>query len=126
MRSPSPTPSRRDAPPTGTFAGDLWIKGEESGNMQVVRELRTDCDQDVTLLKVDQAGPANASCHNGYKSCFYRRLTGLQDPAFRLETMSKPLLEPALSTGKSRRQGRDRPLGYASVRISRIGPFGYL
>ncbi len=76
--------------------GKLWIKGEESGNMQVVRELRTDCDQDVVLLKVDQAGPANASCHNGYKSCFYRRLTGLQDPAFRLETMSKPLFDPTV------------------------------
>jgi phosphoribosyl-AMP cyclohydrolase len=50
----------------------LWMKGEESGNVQVVRELYTDCDQDVLLIKVEQTGPANASCHNGYRSCFYR------------------------------------------------------
>ncbi len=73
----------------------LWVKGEESGNIQVVRELRTDCDQDVLLLKVEQAGPANASCHNGYKSCFYRRLVSMEDPAFRLEFTSQPLFDPA-------------------------------
>jgi phosphoribosyl-AMP cyclohydrolase len=50
----------------------LWIKGEESGNAQLVKELRVDCDQDVLLLKVENVG--GAACHNGYKSCFYRRL----------------------------------------------------
>jgi len=73
----------------------LWVKGEESGNIQAVRELRTDCDQDVLLIKVDQSGPANASCHNGYKSCFYRKLTAMDDPAYRLEFTSKPLFDPA-------------------------------
>lgn len=73
----------------------LWVKGEESGNVQLVRELRTDCDQDVLLLKVEQSGPANASCHNGYKSCFYRRLVSRDDPAFRLEFTSEPLFDPA-------------------------------
>lgn len=63
----------------------LWVKGEESGNTQIVRELRTDCDQDVVLIKVDQVGPANASCHNGYKSCFYRKLDGLETAAERGE-----------------------------------------
>lgn len=53
--------------------GKLWIKGEESGNFQLVRELRTDCDQDVILIKVD-IGANGAACHTGYKSCFYRRL----------------------------------------------------
>jgi phosphoribosyl-AMP cyclohydrolase len=57
------------------------VKGEESGNVQLVRELRTDCDQDVLLIRVDQTGAANASCHNGYKSCFYRRLTDLEAAA---------------------------------------------
>lgn len=76
--------------------GKLWIKGEESGNVQVVRELRTDCDQDVVLIKVEQAGAANASCHNGYKSCFYRRLADPQDPSFRLETTAQPLFDPAV------------------------------
>jgi len=51
----------------------LWVKGEESGNAQLVKELRVDCDQDVILLKVENVG--GASCHNGYKSCFYRKLS---------------------------------------------------
>ncbi len=50
----------------------LWIKGEESGNAQLVKELRVDCDQDVLLLKVENVG--GAACHNGYPSCFYRKL----------------------------------------------------
>jgi phosphoribosyl-AMP cyclohydrolase len=60
----------------------LWIKGEESGNAQLVKELRTDCDQDVILLKVENVG--GASCHNGYPSCFYRKLSAsaqAEDPA---------------------------------------------
>ena len=52
----------------------LWVKGEQSGNVQWVKEIHTDCDQDVLLVKVEQTGDANASCHNGYKSCFYRKL----------------------------------------------------
>lgn len=50
----------------------LWIKGEESGNAQLVKALLVDCDQDVVLLKVENVG--GAACHNGYKSCFYRQL----------------------------------------------------
>jgi len=72
----------------------LWMKGEESGNVQYVREVRTDCDQDVLLIKVDQAGSANASCHNGYKSCFYRRLIDREANDFALETTAKPLFDP--------------------------------
>lgn len=78
----------------------LWIKGEESGNVQLVRELRTDCDQDVILLKVDQAGATNASCHNGYKSCFYRKLTALDDPTFQLSFTAQPLFDPAQVYGQ--------------------------
>ena len=52
--------------------GKLWIKGEESGHTQWVKELRVDCDQDVILLKVENIG--GAACHNGYQSCFYRKL----------------------------------------------------
>jgi phosphoribosyl-AMP cyclohydrolase len=73
----------------------LWIKGEESGNTQTVREVFTDCDQDVLLIKVDQTGAANASCHNGYKSCFYRRLERLDDPSFRLAFVANRLFDPA-------------------------------
>jgi phosphoribosyl-AMP cyclohydrolase len=73
----------------------LWMKGEESGNVQRVKSLHTDCDQDVLLIKVEQTGAANASCHNGYKSCFYRRLADLDDPAFKLEYTATRLFDPA-------------------------------
>jgi phosphoribosyl-AMP cyclohydrolase len=53
--------------------GKLWLKGEESGNFQFVREVRVDCDGDTILLKVKQIGGA---CHKGYRSCFYRRIDG--------------------------------------------------
>ncbi|QDS97374.1 phosphoribosyl-AMP cyclohydrolase [Adhaeretor mobilis] len=52
----------------------LWRKGEESGNVQTVREIYIDCDADTILLKVDQAG--SAACHEGYVSCFFRRREG--------------------------------------------------
>ncbi len=73
----------------------LWVKGEESGNVQIVQEVYTDCDQDVLLIKVTQSGAANASCHNGYKSCFYRRLVKLDDPSYGLEYTSSRLFDPA-------------------------------
>jgi phosphoribosyl-AMP cyclohydrolase len=72
----------------------LWMKGEESGNVQLIKEVRTDCDQDVILIKVERAGAANASCHNGYQSCFYRKLTDYRNPAYPLETTSEPLFDP--------------------------------
>lgn len=49
---------------------ELWHKGGTSGHVQVVRELRTDCDQDSIWLRVEQHG--GAACHVGYRSCFYR------------------------------------------------------
>jgi len=48
----------------------LWKKGEESGNLQRVKELRVDCDQDAVWLKVEQVG--EGACHTGRRSCFYR------------------------------------------------------
>ncbi|MFN3883453.1 MAG: phosphoribosyl-AMP cyclohydrolase [Rhodocyclaceae bacterium] len=50
----------------------LWHKGEESGHFQKVVEIRTDCDNDVVLLKVEQVG--GIACHTGRKSCFFQRL----------------------------------------------------
>ncbi|HLA28590.1 MAG TPA: phosphoribosyl-AMP cyclohydrolase [Syntrophales bacterium] len=52
----------------------LWLKGESSGNVQQVKEIFIDCDDDTVLLKVEQVG--GAACHTGYRSCFYRRLIG--------------------------------------------------
>jgi phosphoribosyl-AMP cyclohydrolase len=50
----------------------LWFKGEESGHKQIVKEIQTDCDKDVILLKVEQIG--NIACHTGRKSCFFNTL----------------------------------------------------
>jgi phosphoribosyl-AMP cyclohydrolase len=54
--------------------GRLWRKGEESGNVQEVREIFIDCDADTVLLKVHQIG--EAACHEGYRSCFFRQVEG--------------------------------------------------
>ena len=53
--------------------GELWHKGATSGQIQTVREMRVDCDQDALLLKVQVAGDGGC-CHTGRRSCFYRRL----------------------------------------------------
>ncbi|MCJ8521251.1 phosphoribosyl-AMP cyclohydrolase [Pseudorhizobium tarimense] len=52
----------------------IWKKGESSGNLQTVHEMRTDCDQDAVWLKVSVAGH-DATCHTGRRSCFYRTVT---------------------------------------------------
>jgi phosphoribosyl-AMP cyclohydrolase len=52
----------------------LWRKGEESGHLQKVRSVRLDCDEDVVLLEVEQAG--GIACHTGRHSCFFRKLEG--------------------------------------------------
>jgi phosphoribosyl-AMP cyclohydrolase len=65
----------------------LWHKGEESGHVQKVLEIRLDCDEDVVLLKIEQAG--GIACHTGRHSCFFQKFEGddwhttepvLQDP----------------------------------------------
>lgn len=64
----------------------LWKKGESSGNMQELVELRLDCDRDAVLVRVRQTGPA---CHEGFRSCFYRSVApdgSLQHNAERLMT----------------------------------------
>lgn len=62
---------------------ELWLKGETSGQIQTVVELRTDCDQDAVLLKVRVGGDGGA-CHVGYRSCFYRLLEATPDGGFKL------------------------------------------
>ena len=53
--------------------GKLWMKGETSGNIQEVVEVRLDCDADTVLLKIRQHG--RAACHTGYRSCFFTKIT---------------------------------------------------
>ena len=50
----------------------LWVKGETSGHVQKVKEIRIDCDLDTVLFRVEQAG---AACHKGYRTCFYTQIT---------------------------------------------------
>ena len=58
----------------------LWLKGERSGHKLVVKEITTDCDLDTVLIKVEALGPG--VCHEGYESCFYRRLEGSEWKVF--------------------------------------------
>jgi len=51
---------------------ELWVKGKTSGNYQIVKEIRIDCDEDTVLLQVEQVG--GAACHTGHKSCFHKKI----------------------------------------------------
>ena len=66
----------------------FWMKGEESGNTQIVKDIAFDCDGDCLLIQVEQNGPA---CHEGYKSCFFRSVEG-QGETFK--TTEAQLLTP--------------------------------
>jgi len=65
----------------------IWQKGETSGNIQLVKEILIDCDNDTILLKVKQVG--SAACHTGYESCFYRKLE-----RGKLKIIGKKVFEP--------------------------------
>ena len=83
--------------------GKLWIKGETSGNRQLVVEARTDCDQDAVWLKVRVEG-AGASCHVGYRSCFFRTIPigAAPTPDLKLGfAEDAPMFDPDAVYGKS-------------------------
>jgi phosphoribosyl-AMP cyclohydrolase len=65
----------------------LWRKGEESGNVQQVRQVLVDCDADTILLKVHQIG--GAACHEGYRSCFFRAVEGEE-----VRTLGERIFDP--------------------------------
>jgi phosphoribosyl-AMP cyclohydrolase len=67
---------------------EYWLKGESSGNVQKVKEMRFDCDMDCIVLKVEQIG--GAACHTGHRSCFYRKV----GRGGRLVTQGKPVFDP--------------------------------
>jgi phosphoribosyl-AMP cyclohydrolase len=75
--------------------GQLWRKGEESGNVQHVRSVRVDCDGDAVLLVVEQVG--GAACHEGYASCFFREAT-----AEGLKVIGERVFDPAAVYGKTK------------------------
>ena len=66
----------------------LWLKGESSGNIQLIKDIFVDCDQDTVVFKVEQLG--GAACHKGYRSCFYRRVIDGE-----LEVQGVPVFDPA-------------------------------
>jgi phosphoribosyl-AMP cyclohydrolase len=65
----------------------LWVKGKTSGNLQIVKEIRIDCDDDTVLLKVEQVG--GAACHTGHKSCFFKTIEGES-----IRVHGKPIFNP--------------------------------
>lgn len=107
--------------------GELWRKGETSGNVQRVRQLRYDCDADAIVALVEPAGPA---CHTGERSCFYRDLDGAADPAPDAPAVAGepgPAAHEALAAlGRTiDRRRRERPAGSYTVELlddpTRIG-----
>lgn len=72
----------------------LWTKGESSGQWLTLRELRFDCDRDALLVRVEMAGVA--VCHEGYRSCFFRRL----EPNGNASVIAEPVLSPQDLYGK--------------------------
>lgn len=73
--------------------GTLWKKGETSGELQELVELRTDCDQDALVVVVNQTGHG-AACHTGRKSCFYRKVEMTDGEARLSDTGDAPLFDP--------------------------------
>lgn len=70
-----------------------WVKGETSGHFQLVQGVYVDCDMDCLLVKVTQIG---ATCHEGYRSCFYRKVTFTRN----LEVIAEPIVDPKEVYGK--------------------------
>jgi phosphoribosyl-AMP cyclohydrolase len=71
----------------------LWLKGESSGHVQLVREILVDCDADTVIYKVEQLG--GAACHTGYASCFFRKVEG-----DRLVISGEKVFDPDVVYGK--------------------------
>ena len=67
---------------------ELWVKGNTSGNVQRVKEIRVDCDNDTVLFKVKQLG--GAACHTGFESCFHKKV----DPKGKATIMGKMIFDP--------------------------------
>jgi phosphoribosyl-AMP cyclohydrolase len=73
---------------------EFWLKGESSGNVQVVKEIRIECDCDCLVIQVEQIG--KAACHTGMRSCFYRKVTKTGT----MVVTDKPVFDPKKVYGK--------------------------
>jgi phosphoribosyl-AMP cyclohydrolase len=71
----------------------LWLKGESSGHVQLIRDILVDCDNDTVVFKVEQLG--GAACHTGHRSCFFRRIE-----AGKLVVISTKVFDPEAVYGK--------------------------
>lgn len=71
----------------------LWVKGETSGNVQLVKEILIDCDDDTVVVKVEQIG--GAACHTGHRSCFYKKVTNGS-----VRIIGEPVFDPRKVYGK--------------------------
>ena len=71
----------------------LWLKGETSGHVQVLKEAYVDCDLDTILVKVEHLG--GAACHTGYRSCFFQKVEGVD-----LVPQGEPVFDPEEIYGK--------------------------
>jgi phosphoribosyl-AMP cyclohydrolase len=65
----------------------LWLKGETSGHVQIIKNILVDCDEDTVVYQVEQLG--GAACHTGHRSCFFRKVT-----ENKLETLGEPVFDP--------------------------------
>ena len=104
--------------------GELWRKGESSGNVQRVKQLRYDCDADAILALVEPAGPA---CHTGERSCFYRVVGGSADTAPDAPAVDgEPPLAPFEALGSLERtlldRATERPEGSYTVELLEDAP----
>src|SRR5215469_6424716 len=82
----------------------IWHKGEQSGNVQEVQEMFVNCEENSLLIRVIQRG--NAACHDGYQSCYYRRV--LPDNTY--ETIAERVFDPAVIYGAKPQSGAAQPL----------------
>ena len=72
---------------------ELWVKGQTSGNQQIVKEIRIDCDADTVLLKIEQLG--GAACHTGHRSCFHKKIKNGS-----VQIIGTPVFDPKEVYGK--------------------------
>jgi len=89
----------------------LWVKGESSGHVLKVRDVLVDCDLDTLLIVAEQVGPG--TCHNGYHSCFYRRIRGedlveAEEPAFDPAKVYGSTSTSSTSPDPGKQQARNR------------------